>query len=437
MIEIIVYRPGIRNAKLDAILSRSNDFTPEIEAAVREIVSEVRARGDEALAAFTRQFDGVDLRPDRFRVTEEEVDVAHRAVTPGLLEALQSAADNIRRFHEAQRRNSWFIEDGDGVILGKRVLPIGRVGILIPGASAPLFSTVLMAAIPARVAGVPQVCMATPPQPDGSVHPAVLAAARIAGIGEIYRVFGAQAVAALAFGTRTLPKVDKIVGPGNPYVQMAKKVVFGTVGIDTLAGPSEIVVLADASADPRHIAADLLSQAEHGSGFEAAVCITPSEALAQRVRDEVIRQTAQSPRNEAIRRALERFGAIVVVPDLEAGIDLVNRIAPEHVELLVADPWAWLDRIVNAGAVFLGPASSEPVGDYFAGTNHILPTNGAARFASSLGVDDFLKTSSVVAYTERRLAKTADRIIRLAEGEGLDAHAAAIRVRFDSKDSVK
>ncbi|MSS70604.1 MAG: histidinol dehydrogenase [Candidatus Latescibacteria bacterium] len=430
MIEIIPYQPDVQNAKLNAILARSNEFTPEIEATVREIVAAVRAQGDEALVAFTRKFDRVDLRPEGFRVTEAEIDAACRAVDPDLLDALQEAAANIRRFHEAQKRASWFIEDGDGVILGKRVLPIGRVAILIPGASAPLFSTLLMAAIPAQVAKVPQVCMATPPQADGSVHPVVLAAARITGVREIYRVFGAQAVAALAYGTPAIPKADKIVGPGNPYVQMAKKIVFGTVGIDTLAGPSEIVVLADESADPRHVAADLLSQAEHGSGFEASVCITPSPVLAQQVRQEVIRQTELLPRAGAIRKALDNFGAIVVVPGLDAGVDLVNRIAPEHVELLVAHPWEWLDRIQNAGAVFLGPASSEPVGDYFAGTNHILPTNGAARFASSLSVDDFLKTVSIVAYTERRLAKTAERIIKLAEGEGLDAHAAAIRVRL-------
>jgi histidinol dehydrogenase len=431
MIEIVSYQPGVRDAKLDAILARSSEFTPEIEAVVREIVAAVRARGDEALAEYTRKFDGVDLQPEGFRVPEAEIDAAYRAVDPDLLGALREAAANIRRFHEAQRRASWFIEDGDGVILGKRVLPIGRVAILIPGASAPLFSTLLMAAIPAQVAEVPQVCVATPPQADGAVRPAVLAAARIAGVREIYRVFGAQAVAALAYGTRAIPKVDKIVGPGNPYVQTAKKLVFGTVGIDALAGPSEIVVLADASADPRCVAADLLSQAEHGSGFEASVCITPSGALAQKVRDEVTRQAERLPRSGAIRKALDNFGAIVVVPDLDVGVDLVNRIAPEHVELLVARPWEWLDRIRNAGAVFLGPASSEPVGDYFAGTNHILPTNGAARFASSLSVDDFLKTISVVAYTEQRLAKTAGKIVKLADAEGLEAHAAAIRVRFD------
>ncbi len=431
MIEIITYRPDLKDAKLNAILSRGADLTPEIEAVVREIVAAVRERGDEALAEFTRRFDGVGLRPDAFRVPEAEIDAACRAADPGLLDALRAAADNLRRFHEPQRLHSYFINDADGVILGKRALPIGRVALLIPGASAPLFSTVLMAAIPAQVAGVPQVCMATPPQPDGRVHPAVLAAARIAGIREVYRVFGAQAVAALAYGTQTIPKADKIVGPGNRYVQAAKKQVFGDVGIEMLAGPSEIVVLADESADPRHVAADLLSQAEHGTGFEASVCVTPSQALAQQVRDEVIRQTERLPRAGAIRKALDNFGAILVVPDLSAGVDLVNRIAPEHVELLVARPWEWLDRVRNAGAVFLGPASSEPVGDYFAGTNHILPTNGAARFASSLGVGDFLKTISVVAYTQERLAKTAGQIVKLAEAEGLDAHAAAIRARFE------
>lgn len=437
MIEIITCRPDLKDAKIDAILSRGNDLTPEIEAIVREIVAAVRERGDEALVEFTRRFDRVDLRPDAFRVTEAEIEAACRAVDPNLLDALRAAADNLRRFHEPQRLHSYFINDGDGVILGKRALPIGRVAILIPGASAPLFSTVLMAAIPAQVAGVPQVCMSTPPQPDGRVHPAVLAAARIAGVQEVYRVFGAQAVAALAYGTQTIPKADKIVGPGNLYVQTAKKQVFGDVGIDTLAGPSEIVVLADETADPRHVAADLLSQAEHGTGFEASICITPSQALAHKVRDEVIRQTERLPRAGAIQKALDNFGAILVVPDLSAGVDLVNRIAPEHVELLVARPWEWLDRVQNAGAVFLGPASSEPVGDYFAGTNHILPTNGAARFASSLGVGDFLKTISVIAYTQERLAKTADKITRLAEAEGLDAHAAAIKARFDSKDSGK
>ncbi|MDA0745471.1 MAG: histidinol dehydrogenase [bacterium] len=430
MIETLTYNPDAPAEKLEAILSRTSDFTPELENTVRNIVADVRKRGDDAVLEYTKKFDGVQISPEKIRVPETDIEAAYREADPNLLEVLRAAADNIRRFHQAQKRTSWFVEDGDGVVLGKRVLPLERVAVLIPGASAPLFSTLLMAAIPAQIAGVPQICMATPPQSDGSVHPAVLAAAHMLGIQEIYRVFGAQAVAALAYGTKHIPRVDKLVGPGHPSVQIAKKMVFGHVDIDMVAGPSEIVVLADETANPRHVAADLLSQAEHGSGFEAAVCITPSADLAARVAEEVKRQAADLSHREAIEKALRNFGAVIIVKNLEEGIGLVNRIAPEHVELIVADPWAHLEKIRNAGAVFLGPASSEPVGDYYAGTNHILPTAGAARFSSSVGVDTYLKTISLVSYTDQRLKKTAGHIIALAEAEGLDAHANAIRVRL-------
>ncbi len=427
MIDVVVHDPQNPPRKLQAILSRTTDFEPELLASVQEIVREVRERGDDAVLEYTRKFDGVDLTAKR--MPESEIEAARRAADPDLIKSITAAADNIRRFHGAQKQTSWFIEDGDGVVLGKRVLPIERVGILIPGASAPLFSTLLMAAIPARIAGVTRICMATPPRPDGSVHPVVLAAAHIVGVSEIYRVFGAQAVAAMAYGTASIPAVDKLVGPGHPSVQIAKKMVFGTVDIDMVAGPSEIVVLADESANPRHVAADLLSQAEHGSGFEVAVCITPCIDLARNVADEVERQAARLGRRDAIRKALRNFGAVVVVKDLGEGIRLANRIAPEHVELLVRDPWACLNDVRHAGAVFMGAASSEPVGDYFAGVNHILPTAGTARFASPVGVETFLKSASIVSYTDRRLRKTADDIIALAEAEGLDAHANAIRVR--------
>jgi len=412
------------------ILGRTTSFSPELEARARKVVDSVRSGGDASLLDFTRRFDGVDLTPDRIRVPPEEIEAARRKADPALVEVIEAAADNIRRFHEAQNRTSWFVEDGDGVILGKRVLPIERVGLLVPGASAPLFSTLLMAAVPARVAGVPAIAVATPPSANGDVHPAVLTAAHIAGVHTVYRVFGAQAVAAMAFGTESVAPVDKLVGPGHPVVQIAKKLVVGQVDIDTIAGPSEIVVLADDTASARHVAADLLSQAEHGSGYEASVCVTPSVALADAVVDEVARQLADLSHRDAAEKALQRFGAVVVVRDLDEGVDLVNRIAPEHAEIITRDPWALQSRVRNAGAVFLGPASTEPVGDYYAGTNHILPTAGAARYASSVGVDTFLKTISVVAYTQERLNKTAEHIIRMAEAEGLDAHANAVRVRL-------
>jgi histidinol dehydrogenase len=432
MIDILHYRGEASHPKLAAILSRSTDFSPEQEAAAREIVATVRIEGDRALLAYTRKFDGVDFQASEMRVPDSEINAAYRATDPNLIAVIKAAAANIRRFHEPQKRSSWFVEDGDGVILGKRVVALDRVGLLIPGASAPLFSTLLMAAIPAQIAGVPSICVVTPPQPNGRVHPTVLATAHVLGLTEIYKVFGAQAVSALAYGTETIARVDKLVGPGNPYVQIAKKLVFGTVDIDMVAGPSEIVVVADESANAKHIAGDLLSQAEHGSGYESAVCITSSTRLAEEVAREVVSQAADLSNKAAIQKSLDRFGAIVVVKDIPDAIDLANRIAPEHLELMVADPWAHLQSVRHAGAVFMGPASSEPVGDYYAGTNHILPTAGAARFASSVGVETFTKTISIVHYTEARLKKTAGHIITLAEAEGLDGHANAIRQRLET-----
>ena len=431
MIEILSYPATPLPAKLQAILGRQQRIPAEVEATVRQVLEAVRTRGDEALAEFTEKFDRVRMRPDQFRVPAQVLAQALEQLDPALRQAIEAAAANIRAFHERQRVNSWFMEDGDGVILGKKVLPIGRVGICVPGGQAPLFSSLLMAAIPAQVAGVKELCVVSPPQADGHPHPTILATAQLLGLAEVYGLGGAQAVGAMAFGTATIKGVDKIVGPGSLYTVAAKQQVYGVVGIEMIPGPSELVVLADAEADPRYVAADLLSQAEHGSGYEAVVCITPSAALAQRVQQAVEAQLTRLPRAAEARQALENFGALVVVPDLNVGVELLNRLAPEHAELLVQDPWSWVEQIKNAGALFLGAAATEPVGDYFAGTNHVLPTNGAARFSSSLGVADFLKTTSIIAYTAGRLNKVGDQIIRLAEAEGFAAHAEAVRLRLE------
>jgi histidinol dehydrogenase len=430
MIDIVAY-PGASPApKLEAIFGRHGGVPAEVEETVSRVLGEVRRRGDEAVAAFTAEFDRVVLTPDQFRVPAAMLERALDAMEPELRGAIEAAAANIRAFHKRQQRNSWFMEDGDGVILGKKIVPIQRVGICVPGGQAPLISSLLMAAVPAQVAGVSQICVVSPPQADGRPHPDIMGAACLLRIEEVYGIGGAQAVGAMAYGTEAISSVDKIVGPGSAYTVAAKRQVFGTVGIEMIPGPSEIVVLADAQADARYVAADLLSQAEHGTGLEAAICITPCEPLAYQVRDEVERQTVALPRQEEIKKALSAFGAVVVVPDLETGIELLNRMAPEHVELLVEDPWGCLESIKNAGAVFLGPASTEPVGDYFAGTNHVLPTNGAARYASSLGLDDFVKTTSIIAYTPKRLARVGGQIVRLAEAEGFEAHAEAVRIRL-------
>ena len=431
MLDLVSYPATPLAPKLKAILSRDGGFPPQVEETVSRVLEEVRRGGDEAVAAFTLEFDNVTLAPQHFRVPPSILKEAGTAMDPELRLALEEAAANIRAFHQRQHRNSWFVEDGDGVILGQKVTPIERVGICVPGGQAPLISTLLMTAVPAQVAGVEEICVASPPRADGFPHPDILSAAHLLGLQEVYAVGGAQAVAAMAFGTEAIKRVDKIVGPGGPYTVAAKRRVFGAVGIEMVPGPSEVVVVADGSADPRFAAADLLAQAEHGSGFEAALCITPCALLANRIREEVETQLAALPRSAAARAALDAYGAVVVVPDLEQGIELVNRIAPEHVELLVEEPWACLDRVRNAGAVFLGPASTAPVGDYFAGTNHVLPTNGAARFASGLGLADFVKSTSIVAYTRARLERVGERIVSLARAEGLEAHAGAVRMRLE------
>ena len=432
MIDIVDYSPDATlPPKLADILGRQAGIPEEIEEAVRDIVSEVRSDGDAALVRFSECFDGVVLTPEQFLVPPIQLQDALQAAAPDLVEAINAAAANIRAFHERQRSNSWFMEDGDFVVLGKKVTAIRRVGLCVPGGAAPLISSLLMAVVPAQVAGVEEICIVTPPQENGLPHPDLLATAALLGVDEVYALGGAHAVAALAFGTDSIRSVDKIVGPGGPYTVAAKRQVYGVVGIEMVPGPSEIVVLADEAADPSFVAADLLSQAEHGTGLEASICITNSARLAEAVQKEVETQAAELPRRELIEAALARFGVIVCVSDLDVGVDLVNRLAPEHLELLVDEPWAWLSKVRDAGAIFLGEAATEPVGDYYAGTNHVLPTNGAARFASSLGLSDFVKTSSIVAYSRQRLEKTGDHIMRLARAEGFEAHARAVGVRLE------
>jgi histidinol dehydrogenase len=407
-----------------------------VEATVRDIVDTVREEGDAALRRYTEAFDNVRC-DGGVEVPASVLDAALAALSPELRRTMERAAANIRRFHERQRTNSWFDAAPDGSILGQKVTPLGRVGVYAPAGSAPLPSTVLMDVIPARVAGVGEIILCSPPDAKGSVNPLVAACARIAGADRVFAVGGAQAVAAMAYGTESIPRVDKIVGPGNIYVTMAKKQVFGVCGIDMIAGPSEVLVLADDTANPVHVAADLLSQAEHDP-LASSVLVTPSAALADAVEAEVARQAALLPRAEIIMKSLNDFGAIVVTRDLDETLAVCNRVAPEHLEVLTADPMALLGRIRNAGAVFLGPWSPEPLGDYFAGPNHTLPTAGTARFFSPLSVDDFIRKTSVISYTRDAFLAAADDIVRFAEAEGLDAHAASVKVRLDANaDSVK
>lgn len=398
------------------------------QQSVEKIVREVRTCGDKALEEYTLKLDGADLCESGIRVSEEEVQHAYRKVDPEVVEAIDVARNNIEAFHTRQLPKSWFMTESDGVLLGERFTPIDSAGIYVPGGTARYPSSVLMNAVPARVAGVKRIVMVTPPAKDGSVSPYVLVAADKAGVDEIYKVGGAQAIAALAFGTESVPRVDKIVGPGNIFVTLAKRLVYGYVGIDMLAGPSEIVIIADDTAPVEYVAADLLSQAEHDANA-AALLFTPSERLAEAVSIEVSKQMQERSRRGIIEASFGSSSGIIVTRTLDDAILLANQCAPEHLELMVRDPFTVLGKIKHAGAIFLGPYSSEPVGDYMAGTNHVLPTNGTARFFSPLGVWDFLKRSSIISYTRAGFDKVKDGIIGLAEVEGLDAHAHAIRVR--------
>ena len=415
---------------LQALRDRIRAPDPEIEATVRAILEDVRQRGDAALFDYTAKFDGVRLEAATVRVAEAEIQAALGSLDPAVSEALSLAALRIEAFHRRQRRESWFYhEDGVG-LLGQLVRPLSRVGLYVPGGSAAYPSTVLMNAIPARRAGVEELVVCTPVGRDGAIPPAVLAAASLAGIHEIYRVGGAQAVAALAFGTESIRPVDKIVGPGNIYVATAKRLVFGVVGIDLVAGPSEVLVVADGTVSASWVAADLLAQAEHDP-LASAVCVTPSGELAEAVRSEVTKQLATLPRASLAGRALDAFGAVIIVEDLAAAVALANTFAPEHLELLVADPWNLLPRVKNAGAVFLGAYTPEVAGDYLAGPNHVLPTGGTARFSSPLSVEDFQKRCSLLSLDPEALRRWREPITRLARLEGLEAHARSLTIRTD------
>ena len=401
--------------------------TREQQEVVRAILTDVRERKDEALREYTERFDRVRL--EKFRVTEAEFAEASGQVSAQLKAALEEAAENIRDYHSRQVRQSWFVTKESGTMLGQLVRPLQRAGLYVPGGTAAYPSSVLMNAIPAKIAGVPEVVITTPPGADGKVNPAILVAAQIAGVTEIYKVGGAQAIAALTYGTEQIRAVDKIVGPGNIFVALAKREVFGLVSIDMVAGPSEIAVLADETANPRYVAADLLSQAEHDP-MSAAILVTTSQELAERVAVEVERQLADLPRHSIASSAIRDYGAILLVKDLDEGFGVINQIAPEHLEIMIAEPFAQLGKVQNAGAIFLGPYSSEPVGDYFAGTNHVIPTNGTARFSSPLSVDDFIKKSSVISYSKHDLRKNGQKIVTLAEQEGLAGHGRAIAERL-------
>ena len=415
---------------LEDIMNRHIAGKEAASVVVAGIIKTVREQGDRALCAYTASFDKVTLSPEELKVTAEETEEAYRLVKKETLEALCLARDNIASFHSKQLEKSWFAPSEYGVILGQLVRPLARVGIYVPGGTAVLFSSVLMNAIPAKVAGVKEIVMVTPPGKDGKLNPYTLVAAAEAGVTEIYKVGGAQAIAALAYGTEAIKSVDKITGPGNIYVTLAKQLVYGQVGIDMLAGPSEVLVVADETADPAYVAADLLSQAEHDV-LASAVLLTPVESLAERVREEIIRQTALLPRRDIVTRSLTDYSAIVITKDLAQAVQMANKFAPEHLELMVKEPFNLLCQITNAGAVFLGAYSPEPVGDYWAGPNHVLPTGGTARFYSPLSVDTFMKKSSIISYTREALEQAGGHIINMAVKEGLDAHANAIRIRLE------
>lgn len=419
-----------QNNILENLLKRSPNSYGEFESRVNDIIQNVREKRDEAIFEYTLKFDGATIDQDNIRVTEEEIKEAYEQVDPKLLDVIRKALVNIRDYHAKQKQYSWFDSDESGIILGQKVTPLKTVGVYVPGGKAVYPSSVLMNVIPAKVAGVSNIIMTTPCGKDGKVYPSTLVAAKEAGVDAIYKVGGAQAIAALAFGTESIPKVDKIVGPGNIYVALAKKAVFGYVSIDSIAGPSEIMVLADETANPRFVAADLLSQAEHDE-MASAILVTTSETLAEQVSMEVDKFVATLSRKEIIQKSLDNYGYILVADTMQDAIDTVNEIASEHLELVTKNPFETMTKIRNAGAIFIGEYSSEPLGDYFAGPNHVLPTNGTAKFFSPLSVDDFIKKSSIISYSREALEPVYKDIVQFAECEKLTAHANSIRVRFE------
>ena len=427
---IIELNDTTRNNLLENLLKRSPNSYGQYEQTVNEIIEQVRTKGDEALFGYTLKFDKCEITADNVKVTDEEIKEAYEKVDPELVKVMKKSAANIIKFHEKQLHNSWFIPEDNGTILGQKITPIEISGVYVPGGKAAYPSSVLMNVLPAKVAGVSRIIMTTPPGADGKVNPGTLVAADIAGVNEIYKAGGAQAIAAMAFGTQSIPRVDKITGPGNIFVALAKKACFGYVSIDSIAGPSEILVLADETANPRYIAADLLSQAEHDE-MASAILITTSRQLAEQVSKEAEVFTQELSRKEIIEKSLENYGYILIAQNMEEAIAAANEIASEHLEILTANPFETMTKIKNAGAIFLGEYSSEPLGDYFAGPNHILPTNGTARFFSPLNVDDFLKKTSIISYSQDALSKVHKDIELFAEKEGLTAHANSIKVRFE------
>ena len=419
---------------LGNLLKRSPNNYGKFESAVAEILAKVKSEGDKALFAYTKQFDKVEINKDTIRVTEEEIKEAYDTIDPALLDVIRKALVNIRTYHEKQIQNSWFTSTTNGTMLGQKVTPLNRVGVYVPGGKAVYPSSVLMNIVPAKVAGVPHIVMTTPPGKDGKVCASTLVAAREAGADEIYKVGGAQAVGALAYGTESIPKVDKIVGPGNIFVALAKKAVYGYVSIDSIAGPSEILVLADETANPRYVAADLLYQAEHDE-LACAILITTSREFADKVDQEVKGFVEVLSRKEIIQKSLDNFGYILIAEDMDEAIEAANEIAPEHMEIVTANPFEDMMKVKNAGAIFIGEYSSEPLGDYFAGPNHVLPTNGTAKFFSALSVDDFIKKSSIVYYSKAALRDIHKDIVQFATSEQLTAHANSIAVRFEEEEN--
>jgi len=431
--KVLTYPTEKAEVLIDRIVKRSLSYSVDLEHTVKEIIKAVQAEGDSALLRYTRQFDAPGIKLEELKVSGSEMKQAAKEVDPDFSGLVQRAKENISAFHQAQRRYSWFMPYKDGSILGQMFTPVAAAGLYIPGGRAgetPLISSLLMNSIPAIIAGVRRLQVVTPPRQDGSVNPYLLVTTQLLGISEVFKVGSAWAIAALAFGTETIPAVDLIVGPGNIYVTLAKKLLAGQVGIDMIAGPSEILIIADSSANPQHVAADLLSQAEHDS-MASALMLTPDAELAEATAAALEEQLAELPRRQVAEESLAAFGGIVLVNDLDTALALANKIAPEHLELLVEQPFQLLGKIQNAGAVFLGHHSPEPVGDYFAGPNHVLPTAGTARFASGLSVDHFTKKTSVISYSLEALMRDAADIMRLAELEGLEAHARSLKVRLE------